>query len=227
VHRLSLNLVSPDALDTIPAAMRCAASTRIVASLDELHRALEDQATHPRDAATALDIDLIGHSTRDHHLLRVGATVIDTLDLGVRRFFEQLARTGLLGAVNAASLRLLGCETAVSPSGQRTLRTLAAVLQLPVHGTRKRLFKSYYSAQGLQPQFRSVLFEGCPSGRRSIRSALTATGLVLEAARYPRPARLPACRGAASATVAALDEPRASPTRGASLNTACPAPRAR
>jgi hypothetical protein len=198
VHRISLNLVSADALATIPAAMRRTAGTWIVTSLDELPRVLEAQAARGRGAAIDLDIDLIGHSTRNHHLLRVGATAIDTLDLGVRRFFEQLARTRLLGAVNAASLRLLGCETAVSPSGQRTLRTLGAILQLPVYGTRKRISKLHYSAQGFQPQFRSVLFEGCPSGARSIRSGLAATCLVSEAARYPQPICLRACRGAAA-----------------------------
>ena len=148
--------------------MRRAAGTCVVARLDELPRVLEEQAACRRGAAIALDIDLIGHSTRTHQLLRIGVTAIDTLDLGIRRFFEQLARTGLLGVVNAASLRLLGCETAVSPSGQRTLRTLAAILQLPVYGTRKRLLQSHYSAQGFQPQFRSILFEGSPSGARSM-----------------------------------------------------------
>jgi hypothetical protein len=157
VQQSSLNLVTADALDVIPVAMRYAAGTSIAASLDALPPVLEAQAAHWRGTAIELDIDLVGHSTRDHQILRIGATAIDTLDLGVRRFFEQLARTGLLGAVNAASLRLLGCETAVSPSGQRTLRTLAAILRNPVYGTCKRLFKSHYSAQGFHPQFRSAL----------------------------------------------------------------------
>lgn len=204
MHRPSLNLVSADALDTIPAAMRCAAGTRIVASLDELPRVLEDQAVRRRGVAAALDVDLIGHSTRNHHLLRIGVTVIDTLDLGIRRFFEQLARIRILDAVNAASLRLLGCETAVSPSGQRTLRTLAAILQLPVYGTRKRLSRLHYSARGLQPQFRCVLLEGCPSGVPSIRSALTAPWVDPEAARHPQPICVRARRGSASAIVGAL-----------------------
>lgn len=169
MHRRSLNLVSADALDTIPVAMQRAAETHVVASLDDLSRVLEAQAARRRGASSAfeIDIDIIGHSTRTHQLLRIGVTAIDTLDLGVRRFFEQLARSGWLGAVNAASLRLLACETAVSPSGQRTLRTLAAILQIPVYGTCKRLLKSHYSGQGFQPQFRSVLLEGRPLGSSS------------------------------------------------------------
>jgi hypothetical protein len=33
-------------------------------------------------------LDLIGHSTRDHHLLRLGDDPIDTLDPAVARFFR-------------------------------------------------------------------------------------------------------------------------------------------
>ncbi|HET7502189.1 MAG TPA: hypothetical protein VFK02_14325 [Kofleriaceae bacterium] len=167
--------------------MRRARGTAIVSCLDDLPRVLEIEAMRRCDEASdpGRDLDLIGHSTRVHHLLRIGATVVDLLDLGIRRFFEQLARDGLLGAVKVESVRLLGCETAVSPSGQRTLRTLAAILQLPVYGTRKRLSRFHYSAQGLQLQFRSLLVEGCPSGARSIRRALAPACLVPEALRTP------------------------------------------
>ncbi|HEU4731646.1 MAG TPA: hypothetical protein VFT22_27310 [Kofleriaceae bacterium] len=199
MHRISLNLVSADALDTIHAAMRRAPDTTIVTSLDDVPRALEEQAARLRlpavgpDRGLEVDLDLIGHSTRAHHLLRIGATAIDLLDLGVRRFFEQLARTGLLGAVNAISLRLLGCETAISPSGRRTLGSLAAMLRIPVYGTRKPLNRLHYTARGFQPRFRSLLVEGCPSGPRTIGATLAGSCPGPAAVRLPPPglARVP------------------------------------
>src|SRR5262245_42442139 len=90
----ALSIVSTRALETIPAAMASAPRTVIAASIDDLPRALEVQAARPRVAA--MTIDLIGHSTRDHHLLRLGATVIDALDLGVLRLFEAIVRSGVL-----------------------------------------------------------------------------------------------------------------------------------
>src|SRR6185503_7856042 len=126
---MPLNIVSAQALETIPEAMAGASNTFIAASLGDVTRALAAQAARPRVAA--LTVDLVGHSTRDHHLLRLGATVIDALDRRVLRFFEGVAGSGVLREVNAVALRLLGCQTAMSPSGQRTMRLLAAVLRIP------------------------------------------------------------------------------------------------
>jgi hypothetical protein len=118
---------------------------------------LELQAGRPR--APALAIDRIGHSTRDHQLLRLGATPIDALDRGVLRFFERLAQSGLLRELNTVCLRLLGCETANSPSGRRTLRLLASVLELPVYGAKKRLSRLHHTNHGFDPRFQHVLVE--------------------------------------------------------------------
>jgi hypothetical protein len=155
-----LNIVSNRALETIPDAMAHAPSTVIATSLEDVTRALDMQAARPR--AAALAINLVGHSTRDHQLLRLGSTTIDMLDLGVRRFFEAIARRGILRDLNAVCLRLLGCETARSPSGQRTMRLLAAVLELPVYGTRKRLSRMHNTELGFDPAFAHVLVEAAP-----------------------------------------------------------------
>jgi hypothetical protein len=151
----SLNVVSDGALETVSAAMRRAANTFVVSSLAGLRSVLEFQLARP--CAAALSLDLIGHSTRDHQLLRLGATTIDALDLGVLRFFEGLGRSGILRELNIACLRLLGCETAMTPSGQRTLRLLASALRVPVHGSRKRLSRMHHTTLGFDPRFQHLL----------------------------------------------------------------------
>jgi len=153
----SLNVVSIGAIDTIPVPLVRAATTFVATSIDDLGRALEVQATRPR--LPALAIDLVGHSTRDHHLLRLGATIIDALDLGVLRYFERIARSGILRELNVSCLRLLGCETSITPSGQRTMRLLASVLQMPVYGSRKRLSRMHHSDAGFDDRFVHVLDE--------------------------------------------------------------------
>ena len=111
-------------------------------------------------------VDLVGHSTRDHQLLRLGATVIDALDLGVLRFFEGIARSGRLREIGAVCVRLLGCETAMSPSGQRTMRILSATLGVPVYGSRKRLSRTHHTERGFNPVFQHVLVEAAPRNAR-------------------------------------------------------------
>ena len=145
------------ALETIPEAMLRAERTVVTTSLDDLVPALEAERARPRVAALA--IDLIGHSTHDHRLLRLGATVIDALDLRVLRTFEAIARSGLVGELRTTCLRLLGCETARSPSGQRTMRILRTVVGVPVLGSRTRLSRMHHGALGFDPRFRHVLVE--------------------------------------------------------------------
>lgn len=156
----SLNIVSAGALETIPEGMRRASNTVIVASLQDLTHALEVHAAAPR--VEALTVDLVGHSTRDHQLLRLGTTTIDALDLGVLRFFEGLARSSALRELNVACVRLLGCETAISGSGQRTLRLLASVLGIPVYGTLKRIRRTHHTERGFNPVFQHILVEASP-----------------------------------------------------------------
>lgn len=152
-----LNIVSAQALETVPAAMLRAPTTFVATSLADVTRAIEAQRARPRVAALA--IDLVGHSTRDHRLLRLGASTIDALDGGVLRFFERIAQSGILGDLRVVCLRLLGCETALSPSGQRTMRLLSAVLRIPVYGARKRLSRMHHTAIGFDPRFQHVLVE--------------------------------------------------------------------
>jgi len=104
-----------------------------------------------------MTLDLTGHSTRDHHLLRLGDDRM--LDPVVARFFRSLAAEHLLSRLGVVAVRLLGCETAASPSGKRTLRLLARTLRIPVFGAIKPLMKSHYDKLGFNPAFAQILVE--------------------------------------------------------------------
>ena len=71
------------------------------------------------------------------------------LDPAVARFFRALADTRLLPRLQIAAVRLLGCQTAVTNSGQRTMRMLAQTLRLPIYGTQKPLLKKPLQRRGL------------------------------------------------------------------------------
>lgn len=154
---LSLNVASPDCAEAFFAgrAARCV-NLRHAGSLAELRAVLED---HLNTVASPATLDLLGHSTREHHLLRLGDTPINMLDPTVARFFHTLAEARLLPRLRIIAVRLLGCETAVTEAGQRTLRMLARTLALPVFGTLKPLLKSHSTADGFNPAFTHILIE--------------------------------------------------------------------
>jgi hypothetical protein len=172
-----LNIASPDCAQEFFAGRvaRCV-TLRHAASLPGLREALEHCLDDP---ARPVTLDLIGHSTRGHRLLRLGQTPIDMLDPHVAGFFATLARDQLLTRLHVTAVRLLGCETAVTDAGRRTLRMLSHTLRLPVFGTTKPLFKSHSNSAGFDPAFAHILIEA---------TALTGT-------RQPRP--VPARPGAA------------------------------
>jgi hypothetical protein len=152
-----LNVASPDCAEAFFAGRspRCV-NLHHAGSLAELRDVLECRLDEVVSPAT---LDLIGHSTRDHHLLRLGATPIDMLDRAVARFFRSLADADLLPRLQISAVRLLGCETAVTDSGQRTLRMLSQTLRLPVYGTQKPLYKSHSNALGFNCVFAHILVE--------------------------------------------------------------------
>ena len=57
------------------------------------------------------------------------------------------------------AVRLLGCETAVTDSGRRTLRMLARALGRPVFGTLVPLLKSHSNANGFNPAYAHLLVD--------------------------------------------------------------------
>jgi hypothetical protein len=174
-----LSIASPDCAEEFFAgqAPRCV-TLRHVASLAGLREVLDHCLDGPAHPVT---LDLIGHSTRGHRLLRLGATAIDMLDRHVAGFFHTLAHDQLLTRLHVTAVRLLGCETAVTDAGQRTIRMLSHTLRIPVFGTTKPLLKSHSNAAGFDPAFAHILIEA---------AALTGT-------RQPWP--VPARAGAADA----------------------------
>ena len=104
-------------------------------------------------------LDLIGHSTRSGHLLRLGRSTIDLLEPAVERFCARLSNDHILERLNIQALRLLGCETAVEPGGQWTIRRLARILRIPVFGSRKPILRSHFCEAGFDPVFAHVLIE--------------------------------------------------------------------
>jgi hypothetical protein len=152
-----LNVASPDCAEDFFAgpAARCVILWR-AAGLPDLREVLEACLARPARPST---LDLIGHATRGHRLLRLGQTPIDMLDPHVAGFFGMLAQTGLLPRLQVTAVRLLGCETAVTDAGQRTLRMLSQTLRLPVFGTRKPLLKSHSNSAGFDPAFVHLLTE--------------------------------------------------------------------
>jgi len=85
-----LNVASPDCAEDFFAGpvARCAILWR-AAGLAELREVLERCLDLPARPST---LDLIGHSTRGHRLLRLGQSPIDMLDLQVASFFRALAQ---------------------------------------------------------------------------------------------------------------------------------------
>lgn len=128
---------------------RCAHVER-VSSLDEVRAVLERRLDAP--SAGPATLDLLGHSTNPMRLLRLGDTVIDMFDVGVRDFFEDLARDEVLPRAGIHALRLLGCNTASRPVGQRTMLRLRRTLGVLVYGTTKPLLKSHYGPGGFRPE---------------------------------------------------------------------------
>lgn len=152
----SLNVASPDCGAAFFAgrAARCTDRQR-AASLADLRAVLDGRA---RDAPPGpVTLDLIGHSTRGHRLLRLGRTPVDMLDPVVAGFFRELAGDGTLARNAVTAVRLIGCETAVTDAGQRTMRMLARSIGVPVYGTLVPLLKSHFSADGFDPAFTGVL----------------------------------------------------------------------
>ncbi len=151
---VALNVVSPDAETFFFGKSPRCVNLHRAGSLGELGAILRARFAEPGAPAT---LDLLGHSTREHHLLRLGKTPIDMLNPYVARFFRQYA--GLVHVAGITAIRLLGCETAVTDSGCRTLRMLARTVRVPVFGTRTPLLKSHSDAEGFNPAYAHLLVE--------------------------------------------------------------------
>jgi hypothetical protein len=56
-----------------------------------------------------------------------------------------------MSSLGIGAVRLLGCETAVTGAGQRTVRVLSRALRMPAYGTLVPLHGSHWQADGFKP----------------------------------------------------------------------------
>lgn len=149
----SLCLLDSSAVELVLGHRAARCPVHVVASLADVRTCLESQSHAPRM------LDLIGHSRRDNKLLVIGHDTVDMFQRRTVAFFEQLAADALLPRLGIRGVRLLGCQTAAEPAGQRTIRRLAATLAVPVYGTMKRLRNGHYCETGFDSTFDHILIE--------------------------------------------------------------------
>lgn len=140
-------------------ARRCTQAC-VVDGLDELAAILHAAGDGGR-AVTR--VDLIGHSTRGHHYLRLGRDALDLLDPRIVALVTALRTSGALDAAGARQLRLLGCATAVGPAAQAAMARLASLTGRAVSGTTTALLAAHYDAAGLRDEFSRLLVEVRPA----------------------------------------------------------------
>lgn len=151
---IALSVASPDVASIFDSPLARCTTRRTASSLHELAEVLSEPA--PKAQGT---LDLLGHSTSGHHLLRLGGTAIDMLDPGVARFFRGLTTSGCLESRGITAIRLLGCGTALTDAGKRTMRMLSRTTGRQVFGTLASLMGSHYTEQGFDPTFDHLLVE--------------------------------------------------------------------
>jgi len=113
-------------------------------------------------------LDLIGHSTADSSLLRLGDWVIDATSPTVTAFFRELADHAVLPRLGVCAVRLLGCQTAETEQGRATLCALSDLLGLEVYGSTELIFASHYDRHGYKDE-RDFLLTSSTDVRRKAR----------------------------------------------------------
>ena len=102
-------------------------------------------------------LDLIGHSVPVSSQLQLGDWVIDASSPIVTSFFRGLAERNVLPRLGIHAVRLLGCHTACTPAGRRTLTALSDILGIEVYGTSNMIFANHYDAGGFHRDWRFLL----------------------------------------------------------------------
>lgn len=120
----------------------------MVGGREDFERVLCELLASQTEVPASRSLDLIGHSTGDDSLLRLGSWVVDGRRLVVKAFFRELADHAVFARLGITSVRLLGCETAITSAGRITLRTLAEILGVEVLGSRLMLDASHYAEAG-------------------------------------------------------------------------------
>lgn len=125
--------------------------------LEELLSRLVDLARTTPITMPPKTLDLIGHSIPVSSLLQIGDWVIDAENPTLLAFFRGLADLDVLPRLGIHAVRLLGCHTAGTPSGRRTLTRLSDILGLEVYGTNNMTFAGHYDEHGFSRRWRFLL----------------------------------------------------------------------
>jgi hypothetical protein len=126
-------------------------------------------------------LDLIGHSTADSSLLKLGDWVIDAANAAVTAFFHELADLDVLPRLGVYAVRLLGCQTAETEHGRATMCALSDIIELEVYGTTDLIFASHYDRHGFKDD-RDFVLTSSTDVRRKTRPPQE----LLRGSPYPR-----------------------------------------
>jgi hypothetical protein len=152
-----INVSASPADGELARALEIVGNEEPVEGLDGLRRVLDELGCcRGRRTSSGRTLDLIAHSD-PARLLRLGQSVIDPDDEGVRTFFERMAADQVLDRLYISELRLLGCETAMSSEGQAAIRTLTDILGIRVVGTTKLVYAAYFGEKGLKERYEPML----------------------------------------------------------------------
>jgi hypothetical protein len=147
LHHSRLSLITRDTDDQLRRIRNLISQPVLVDGRADVEQILST-LSHAPDQVTSRSLDLIGHSTPDRSLLMLGDWVIDGTSSKVLSFFRGLADEGVFARLGITSIRLLGCETAASATGRRTLIALSDTTELEIYGTSIMLDESAYDAGG-------------------------------------------------------------------------------
>ena len=108
------------------------------------------------EGTTATTLDLIGHSNSES-LLVLGTWTIDASKRSVAAFFRELADHDVLPRLGIDTVRLLGCQTAVTRQARATLGMLADILGVRVLGTTELVYSAHYDRDGFRDEHAHIL----------------------------------------------------------------------
>jgi hypothetical protein len=136
-----------------------------------------------RDGATCVPktLDLIGHSNPGQSLLVLGDWVIDASRTSVTAFFRELLDNDVLPRLGIHSMRLLGCHTADTEDGRKTICELSNILGLEVYGTRHLIYSAHYDRDGFRDDCTHALV--CSS---DLRRDVVEPSVAMAGEPYPR-----------------------------------------
>lgn len=149
----SLSLISNDGDNRIRETISQAVVVAGRVDVETVLGLLAHNATSPIPRS----LDLIGHSTPDHSLLVLGDWVIDGTRSKVSSFFRGLADAEIFARLGIHSIRLLGCETAITQIGRASITAIAEITNVECFGTLQVIDATSYDGDGFRADRQSLL----------------------------------------------------------------------